>query len=366
MTQPRFVVLLLATVALTPLAGVEQTTPGTKTGLTLAESFDGLGAGFDGPQGSPTVRNASDNSLAVGPDHIMQTVNSRMAIFTKKGKKFDTTGKVLVGAVPNNTVFAGFTGACQATNNGDTVVRYDQVADRWLIVMPIFRRIGDRPDQPGEWKGGGTVYLAPPGVTGQPGPALKFVPPAPVPTPSATPSVSPSPTPTGSPAASPAPARGRGPAGQPPTGPYAVCYAISATPDPLGPYYRYEFLRPLFPDYPRPAVWSDGYYTPTSTGDDVIQKHVCVVDRARMLKGEPATEQCVVIDGVNFLNTSDLDGRRLPPAGAPNIVVAGGGTQLKKVLGDDGIFVWQLKVDWSDPAKTKLAGPQRIAVAPYH
>ena len=93
-----------------------------------------------------------------------------------------------------------------------------------------------------------------------------------------------------------------------------MCYAVSASSDPLGAYYRYEFLRPLFPDYPRPAVWPDGYYLPTSTGDDVIQKHACVADRTRMLKGEPATEQCVVIDGVNFLNNADLDGKRLPPA----------------------------------------------------
>ena len=377
MIHPRIAIVVVAAAIVGQLpATVEQTTPGARAGLELVESFDGLGAGFDGPQGAPTVRNASDNSLAVGPDHIMQTVNSRMAIFTKKGKKFDTTGKVLVGAVPNNTVFAGFTGACQSTNNGDTVVRYDQLADRWLIVMPIFRRIGERPDAPPEWKGDGTVYAAPPGVQGQPGPAVMFTPPTPTPTPSPSASPSPTPTPstsptpvaspTGSPTASPAPARGRGPAGPAPVGPYAVCYAISATSDPLGPYYRYEFLRPLFPDYPRPAVWSDGYYIPTSTGDEVIQKHVCVVDRARMLKGEPATEQCVIVDGVNFLNTSDLDGKRPPPAGAPNIIVAAGGTQLKKTFNDDAIFVWQLKVDWSDPAKTKLAGPQRIAVAPYH
>jgi len=56
-----------------------------------------------------------------------------------------------------------------------------------------------------------------------------------------------------------------------------MCYALSAGPDPLGPYHRYEFRRKLFPDYPRPAVWPDGYYVPTSTGDDVIQKHACVV-----------------------------------------------------------------------------------------
>ena len=88
-----------------------------------------------------------------------------------------------------------------------------------------------------------------------------------------------------------------------------MCYAISAGADPFGPYYRYMFLRPLFPDYPRPAIWPDGYYVPTSTGDDVIQKHACVVERAKMLKGEPAAEQCVVIDGVNFLNNADLDGK---------------------------------------------------------
>ena len=144
-----------------------------------------------------------------------------------------------------------------------------------------------------------------------------------------------------------------------------MCYAISTTPDPLGPYFRYAFERPLFPDYPRPAVWSDGYYIPTSTGDEVIQKHACVADRAKMLKGEPATEQCIVIDGVNFLNNADVDGEALPPAGAPNVMMASGGAQLKSVLADDGIFVWRFHVDWRDPSKTHVIGPKKIAVAPY-
>ncbi len=144
-----------------------------------------------------------------------------------------------------------------------------------------------------------------------------------------------------------------------------MCYAISVTSDPMGEYYRYEFLRPLFPDYPRPAVWPDGYYVPTSTSDDIIEKHACVADRARMLKGEPATEQCVVIDGVNFLNNADLDGTRLPPAGAPNPMFATGGQQIDKVFGDDGIYVWQFKVNWETPAKTTVTGPVKIPVAPY-
>jgi len=161
--------------------------------------------------------------------------------------------------------------------------------------------------------------------------------------------------------------RGRGPAATAPadTGPYSMCYAVSTSPDPLGTWYRYEFLRPLFPDYPRPAVWPDGYYVPTSTGDDVIEKHACVVDRNRMLKGEPATEQCVVIDGVNFLHNADLDGKRLPPDGAPNPMLAAGGTQLKNDLADDGVYVWQFHVDWKNPARTRITPATKVAVAPY-
>lgn len=334
-------------------AAVEQTSHGTGPAPELVASFDGLGVGFEGPHGPSAGNNPSDNSLAVGPDHIMQTVNTRLAIFTKKGKKFDTTGRVLYGAVPNNTVFKGFGGTCEARNNGDTVVRYDQLADRWLIVMPIFRRSAVRPDQPPEWKPGPEVYPSPAGVTGQPGAAAPlFVPPP------AEPSA---PAPVGS--------GQRGQRGTPPPqdkGPYSMCYAVSATSDPLGPYYRYEFLRPLFPDYPRPAVWPDGYYTPTSTSDDFIEKHVCVADRDRMLKGRPATELCIVIADVNFLNTADLDGRALPPRGAPNIVMAAGGTQLTGDFADDGVYVWTFQVNWRDPSKTKLDGPERIAVAPYH
>jgi len=315
----------------------------------MVASFDGLGAGFQGPQGTASLRNPSDNSLAVGPNHIFQIVNTRMAIFTKKGKQYDTTGKVLYGPVPTSTLFKGFGGACEAINNGDAVVRYDQVADRWLVVMPIFRRGAIRPDQPQPGRAGDPAQVSVPGQPGQPGPAVPlFVPP-------------PSPP-------EQQPQRGQGgQRNQPgPQGPYSICYAISTGSDPFGSYYRYEFLRPLFPDYPRPAIWPDGYYIPTSTGDNVIQKHACVVERAKMLKGEPASEQCVIIDDVNFLNNADIDGKELPPAGAPNIMMAAGGTQLKNDFEDDGIFAWNFHVDWRNPADTKITGPEKIAVAPYH
>ena len=83
-----------------------------------------------------------------------------------------------------------------------------------------------------------------------------------------------------------------------------------------------------------------------------------------MLKGEPASEQCVIIEGVNFLNNADLDGKTLPPAGAPNIMMAAGGTQLKGDFEDDGVYVWQFHVDWKNPSETKLTGPEKIRCGP--
>ncbi|MGQ0648933.1 MAG: hypothetical protein ACT4P7_15350 [Gemmatimonadaceae bacterium] len=329
-------------------AAIEQTAQGTRPSARLVASFDGLGVGFSGPQGSVPLRNPSDNTLAVGPDHIVPIVNSRMAIFTKKGRQFDTTGKVLYGAVETRNVFRGFGGPCEARNNGDAVVRYDQLADRWLIVMPIFSRVPVRQDEPAPGKAGEPARRSVRGRTGQPGAAERLSEPPPAPPPQA--------------GAQPVTAR------QVPrdSGSYAMCYALSTGPDPFGPYYRYEFVRPLFPDYPRPALWPDGYYVPTSTGDDVIQKHACVVDRSRMLRGEDATEQCLIVDDVNFLNNADLDGTQLPPPGSPNIMMAAGGTQLKHIMADDAIYAWKFHVNWADSSKTRLEGPVKVAVAPYH
>jgi hypothetical protein len=267
-------------------SAIEQTSQGTKPAPELVASFDGLGAGFAGPQGPATGRNPSDNSLAVGPDEIVQIVNSRMAIYNKQGK-------VLFGAVVTNTIFAGFGGPCEQQVSGDAVVRYDQLAHRWLFVVPIFRR-----------------------------PA--------------------------------------------PDAPYAMCYAVSRGTSPMGPFYRYEFTRPLFPDYPRPAIWPNGYYLPTSTGDTVIQKHICAADRDAMLQGKAASEQCFIIDDVNFLNAADVDGTRLPPRGMPEVILAAGGTQLKKQFEDDALMAWRDSIDWKHPEHSHLDGPERIPVAPYH
>src|SRR6185436_7453071 len=111
-------------------------------------------------------------------------------------------------------------------NNGDAVVRYDQLADRWLIVMPIFSRLPVRQDAPPAGKDGDPAARSVRGQPGQPGAAARLYEPPP-----------------------PPPDSGRPPAQRPPgqrpppdSGAYAMCYAVSVGSDPYGPYYRYEFV----------------------------------------------------------------------------------------------------------------------------
>jgi hypothetical protein len=74
--------------------------------------------------GSPVV--PPDTNGDVGPRHYVQAVNVSMAVF-------DKTGTLLFGPVPGNAVWSGFGGACETTNDGDPIVLYDHLADRWLL-----------------------------------------------------------------------------------------------------------------------------------------------------------------------------------------------------------------------------------------
>ncbi|MEZ4767459.1 MAG: hypothetical protein R2844_03430 [Caldilineales bacterium] len=67
-----------------------------------------------------------DTNGDVGPNHYVQIVNIHFAVYSK-------TGALLYGPVPNNTLWVGFGGPCETTNDGDPIVLYDEMADRWLL-----------------------------------------------------------------------------------------------------------------------------------------------------------------------------------------------------------------------------------------
>ncbi len=82
-------------------------------------------ANFDGVSNISGVL-PPDTNGDVGPNHYMQWVNLSFAIYSK-------TGALLYGPAAGNTLWAGFGGVCQTTNNGDPIVLYDQLADRWMV-----------------------------------------------------------------------------------------------------------------------------------------------------------------------------------------------------------------------------------------
>lgn len=66
-----------------------------------------------------------DTDGDVGPDHYFQMINLSYAIWDKDGNK-------LYGPVNNSTLWNGFIGPWTGTNDGDPIVLYDEVADRWM------------------------------------------------------------------------------------------------------------------------------------------------------------------------------------------------------------------------------------------
>ncbi|NUM46156.1 MAG: DUF4397 domain-containing protein [Anaerolineales bacterium] len=80
---------------------------------------------FNGPANISGVQPPDPNG-DVGPNHVVVMSNLSFQIFDKAGNS-------LYGPVLNNTLWAGFGGACQTENAGDPVVLHDQFNDRWIL-----------------------------------------------------------------------------------------------------------------------------------------------------------------------------------------------------------------------------------------
>jgi hypothetical protein len=147
------------------------------------------------------------------------------------------------------------------------------------------------------------------------------------------------------------------------TTPYLMCVAVSTGADPTGSYNRYSFsYGTTFPDYPKLAVWPDAYYVTLvqfAGGSSYAGPKVCALDRAKMLAGQAATQQCFSpSSATNYgpMLPSDVDGATPPPTGARNYLLEAGSNVL---------HLWKFHVDWSTPANSSLSGPTSIPVASY-
>jgi len=139
------------------------------------------------------------------------------------------------------------------------------------------------------------------------------------------------------------------------------CIAVSRTGDPTGAWARYDYAFSEFNDYPKFGVWPDGYYATYNTFPDPSSSqfdgvNYCVMDRARMLAGEAAAQQCILLkDVTGGLVPGDFDGFLPPPQGEPNTAVG---------FGRDLLNLYRFRVDWENPLNSFIE-PTTVPVAPF-
>lgn len=72
-----------------------------------------------------------DTNGDVGRNHYVQWVNLVLAVYNK-------SGTLVLGPLAGNSLWAGFGGLCETTNEGDPIVLYDALADRWVLSQFAF------------------------------------------------------------------------------------------------------------------------------------------------------------------------------------------------------------------------------------
>jgi hypothetical protein len=96
-------------------------------------SFEGVGLGNYSVNAAPP-----DTNGAIGRRYTdgtgthqwyVQWVNEAFAVFDAQ------TGAIVYGPANGNTIWSGFGGPCQTMNDGDPIVQYDKIRDRWLFTQ---------------------------------------------------------------------------------------------------------------------------------------------------------------------------------------------------------------------------------------
>jgi len=104
------------------------------------DSFEGLGRTDNINAGFPNL-SPPDTNGDVGPNHYVQQTNLLVRVFTKAGAA-QATFKLSSLYQPGN---GGPGGQCGADDQGDPIVLYDPLADRWILSQFAFLGDGETP-----------------------------------------------------------------------------------------------------------------------------------------------------------------------------------------------------------------------------
>ena len=108
---------------------VLQSFAGALVSTTAGLNFQGVGVGLSNFSDCCAP---PDTNGAAGATQYVQWVNLSFAVFDK------ATGNVLLGPSAGNTLWTGFGGPCETSNDGDPIAQYDKAAGRWVLAQPVF------------------------------------------------------------------------------------------------------------------------------------------------------------------------------------------------------------------------------------
>ncbi len=148
--------------------------------------------------------------------------------------------------------------------------------------------------------------------------------------------------------------------------PYGVCIAVTTTGNPLGTWYRYFYQlnngATQIYDYPKFAIWRDGYYMTANRFDGSLSTFygpaVVAFNRQQMLNGQAASYQEVDLTGYGTMLPADVDGLTQPPANSPALIVENSYDQFGNAI----LHVFKYQVDWNTPANTTFTGPTTLSI----
>lgn len=138
-----------------------------------------------------------------------------------------------------------------------------------------------------------------------------------------------------------------------PNGPFYQMIAVSQTPDPTGSWYRWQYSFTNMGDYPKFAVWGDGYYMSAhqfSAGS--LNWAGCLAaayNRTQMLAGNSTATMVMFTkpasdEAFGWL-PSDCDGV-FPPGTPPNYYL------YTSETGSDHIGIYEFHVDWTNTSNS--------------
>ena len=78
-----------------------------------------------------------DTNGDIGPNNYVEYINTIWSVY-------DRSGTLLLGPLPGNSFWQGLGGDCQTTDDGDPIIKYDRMADRWMASQFFITGARDR------------------------------------------------------------------------------------------------------------------------------------------------------------------------------------------------------------------------------